>query len=160
MIVDSTDSPVVTHEDCHDIENDPLASILLRAAYLDPTYRAAYFGPIGTVLCMTPNSDFWRRVYGELGRTRRRLKQVFTHKLVEYADDWGPGPQENASRLDQASHRRLTFTGILLIDAVSIPLHQWPTREVVGYKPRRRGGRKRRQHRGSHPAGDSAPSGT
>ena len=110
--------------------------------------RAYYLGPAVTVACDSPTPAFWRAVYAEIGRWRGECRQYYGRRMVDHPEEWQDPIRPDAKAEHHQFHRVACVTGLLLVGGDRLLLSQWPSRKDVGYRPRRRGGRRVRERRG------------
>jgi hypothetical protein len=119
-------------------------SIMERAANLSSEGQAIYLGPRVTITCPQPTRQFWQAVYAEFSSWRRTARQTFSRRRVEDRDSWKDPAKPSAPPAHHRNHRLVHLTGFLIINGESVPLRDWPSREAVGYRPKRRRARSRK----------------
>jgi hypothetical protein len=122
---------------------EPMKSYEDRLASIDFDEHAVYLGPRVTVCCRSPTKEFWRSVYAEFSSWRQATRKMFARRRVCRRDGWVDPHNPSAPKSHQLKMRRIYLTGFLFINLEELTFAKWPSRETVGYRPRRRAGRHR-----------------
>lgn len=144
LIADTAADVALVRRRCRVDLDNPLEAMAERASNLQLQGQAIYLGPRVTITCPQPTRQFWQAVYAEFTSWRKTVRQKFPRCRLENRDSWIDPTKPSAPPAHHHLHRLVCLTGLLMIDGKEVPLPDWPSREAVGYRPKRRGGRSRK----------------
>jgi hypothetical protein len=130
--LDAVDSPppapapiTVVRRHHPDIEN-LLDQVISRVTDILSTEqpRYAFMNPIATVICTEPTKQFFRAVRKRQSEWCQRSGTTFGRRTTRKAKNWVM-PEGSSSKHDRFLQRSLCFTGILFVDGIIVPPHEW-----------------------------------
>ena len=87
--------------------------------------RYAFMNPIATVICSEPTKQFFRTVRKRQSEWCQRSRTTFGRRSTRRTKNWVM-PEGSSSKHVRFLQRSLCFTGILFVDGIIVPPHEWP----------------------------------
>lgn len=119
--------------------DEPLPAFAERchAAWEEYRNEAVYVGPRCLVVCDLPTVAFWRAVYAQYGAWAYEARHNIGRRALDSPRQWYDPQNPGADRSHLKDHREACLTGRIYLRGRPVPYHAWPTRNEVGYRPRR-----------------------